>query len=357
MALVLTHAKQSAGWVCEIVGRKNMTILINVALLSIGLFALVKGADVFVEGASGFAARLGIPSLLVGLTIVALGTSAPEAAISIASAAQSTSSMAIAGVFGSNIINTLVILGITALVVEMPVHRTTMRYEIPFVVLITAVLLILGAYDGRLGRGDSLLLLLFLAAYLTYLAFMAKSSAKPNEIAATSEAAAPSEIAAQSESTAADDATPAQPLFKLILLCLAGAAAICVGAQFTVDGATEIARMLGMSERVVGLTIIALGTSLPELVTSLAAARKGKADMAIGNVVGSSIFNVLFVLGVSGVIAPMPFAPELLLDGVVALASVALLWFVCLRNRRLSRVGGVSLLASYAIYLSVILVG
>ena len=328
-----------------------MTVLINLFLLSVGLIALAKGADVFVEGASGLAARLGIPSLVVGLTIVALGTSAPEAAISIASAVQSTSDMAIAGVFGSNIINTLVILGITALVVEVPIRRTTMRYEIPFVVLVTAVLLVLGALDGWLGRVDSLLLLLLLAAYLVYLVLMAKTSASSHESALNEKGEHEIEAAA-----ATDAPTPAKSLPKLVLLCLVGAAAICVGARFTVDGATEIARMLGMSERVVGLTIVALGTSLPELVTSLAAARKGQADIAIGNVVGSSIFNVLFVLGISGVIAPMPFAPELILDGVVSLASVALLWFVCLRSRRLGRVGGASLLASYAIYLFAVLV-
>ena len=337
-----------------------MTLLFNLVLLLMGLFALAKGADVFVEGASGLAARLGIPSLVVGLTIVALGTSAPEAAISIASASQSTSSMAIAGVFGSNIINTLVILGVTALVVEVPVRHTTMRYEIPFVVFVTMVLLVLGVRDGWLGRGDSLFLLLLLTAYLAYLLFIARRSSEPSELSSE-----PGEPALKSRGGNKDEGgasvpgerTPMRSLPKLVLLCLVGAVAICAGAQFTVNGATKIARMLGMSERVVGLTVIALGTSLPELVTSLAAARKGQADIAIGNVVGSSIFNVLFVLGASGVIAPMPFAPELLFDGVVALASVALLWLVCLRNRRLGRVGGVSLLASYAVYLGTVLVG
>lgn len=344
-----------------------MTLLFNLVLLSIGLFALAKGADVFVEGASGLAARLGIPSLVVGLTIVALGTSAPEAAISIASASQSTSSMAIAGVFGSNIINTLVILGVTALVVEVPVRHTTMRYEIPFVVFVTMVLLVLGVRDGWLGRGDSLFLLLLLAAYLAYLVIIARRSSGSSDLPTEPSdlPSEPGEPALKSRGDNKDEGgasvpgerTPMRSLPKLVLLCLVGAVAICAGAQFTVNGATEIARMLGMSERVVGLTVIALGTSLPELVTSLAAARKGQADIAIGNVVGSSIFNVLFVLGVSGVIAPMPFAPELLFDGVVALASVALLWLVCLRNRRLGRVGGVSLLASYAVYLGAVLVG
>lgn len=314
-----------------------MTVtIINIALLLVGLLALAKGADAFVEGAGGLATRLGIPPLVVGLTVVALGTSAPEAAISITSAAQSAEGMAIAGVFGSNIVNTLVILGITALVVEVPMRRTTMRYEIPFVLIMTAALLVLCVHDGQLGRIDSMLLLLLLAGYLVYLVRMVKAPARDK----TGEDGAPKAI---------------KPLTRLVPLCVIGAIGICAGAQLTVDGATHIARALGMSDRVVGLTVIAMGTSLPELVTSLTAARKGQADIAIGNVVGSSIFNVLFVLGVSGVISPLPFASELLFDGVVALAAIALLWFVCLRQSKLGRAGGVTLLACYAIYLGTIL--
>lgn len=311
-------------------------MLINLALLLVGLLALAKGADTFVEGAGGLAARLGIPPLMAGLTVVALGTSAPEAAISITSAVQSAEGMAIAGIFGSNIVNILVILGITALVVEVPMRRTTMRYEIPFVLLVTAVVLALCAHDGQLGRTDSLLLLALFAGYLVYLVRMAKSASK-------------------GEQDVANKPEPSRTLPRLVLLCVAGAAAVYIGAQFTVDGATQIAQSLGMSERVVGLTVVALGISLPELITSLTAARKGQTDIAIGNVVGSSIFNVLFVLGVSGVISPLPFANELLFDGVVALVAIALLWIVCSRNARLGRAGGVSLLACYAIYLGVVL--
>lgn len=311
-------------------------MLINLALLLVGLLALAKGADTFVEGASGLAARLGVSPLMAGLTVVALGTSAPEAAISITSAVQSAEGMAIAGIFGSNIVNILVILGITALVAEVPMRRTTMRYEIPFVLLVTAVVLVLCAHDGQLGRTDSLLLLVLFAGYIVYLVRMAKSTEK-------------------SEGRDANKSEPSRTLSKLVLLCAVGAIAIYIGAQFTVNGATQIAQALGMSERVVGLTVVALGISLPELVTSLTAARKGQTDIAIGNVVGSSIFNVLFVLGVSGVISPLPFASELLFDGVVALVAIALLWIVCSRNARLGRAGGVSLLACYAIYLGVVL--
>lgn len=313
--------------------------IINIVLLLVGLLLLAKGADIFVEGAGQLAARMGIPPLVVGLTIVALGTSAPEAAIAITSAAQSAGDMAIAGVFGSNIVNTLVILGVTALIAEVPMRRSTMRYEVPFVLLVTTALLALGIHDGELGRADSLLLLTLLAGYVMYLVRMARSTDELNEEPAEGESPFK------------------RSLYRLVLLCVAGAASICMGAQFTVDGATAIAQALGMSERVVGLTVVALGTSLPELVTSLAAARKGQADIAIGNVVGSSIFNVLFVLGVSGVIAPMPFARELIFDGMVALAAVTLLLIVCLRSKRLSRAGGVTLLAGYTAYLGTVLAG
>lgn len=320
-------------------------MLISLAFLLIGLLALAKGADTFVEGAGGLATRLGVSPLMAGLTVVALGTSAPEAAISIASATQSSEGMTIAGIFGSNIVNILVILGITALVAEVPMRRTTMRYEIPFILLVTAVVLALCAHDGQLGRADSALLLALFAGYLVYLVRMARSSARGEDHNNNNDN--------NDNGTNKPDAL--RPFSKLVLLCVASATAIYIGAQLTVSGATKIAQMLGMSDRVVGLTVVALGISLPELITSLTAARKGQTDIAIGNVVGSSIFNVLFVLGVSGVIAPLPFAGELLFDGVVALVAIALLWVVCCKNSRLGRVGGASLLSCYAIYLGIVL--
>lgn len=330
-----------------------MSILLSIIPLVAGLVLLVKGADLFVDGSSGLAVKWGIPSLVVGLTVVALGTSAPEAAISITAAARATDTMAIAGVFGSNIVNTLVILGITALVREVPLKRSTLRLDIPFVILVTGILLTLCVHDGSLGRMDAGVLILLLVGYTAYLVRAARRGASgPKDVSGVEEASSNEELAEVNEKN-----TPGfmRGSARLALMCLIGAVGICFGAHLTVDGATGIAQILGLSERVVGLTVVALGTSLPELVTSLSAARKGQTDIAIGNVVGSSVFNVLFVLGVSGLISPIPFAPELLFDGLVSLASIALLWFVCIRTRTLRRGGGVSLLASYAVYLGALL--
>lgn len=312
-----------------------MTGILSVAALLLGFVLLIKGADGFVEGAGGFAARVGIPPLVVGLTIVALGTSAPEAAISIVSATQAADGMTIANVFGSNIVNTLVILGVTAFVAEIPLKRTTLVVELPFVLGITALLLALCLHDGVLGHIDAVVLLALLGAYLYYVVRTARSQG--------------------TDDSPKDEELPVSVL-RLAALVVGGALAIFAGGRLVVDSATELARMAGVSDRVVGLTVVALGTSLPELVTSLSAARRGQTDIAIGNVVGSSILNVLFVLGVSSAIAPVPFGQELLLDGVVSLVSAALLWLVCARTRSLRRPGGLTLLATYAAYLSHVLV-
>lgn len=322
-----------------------MTMLINVVGIILGLALLTKGADLFVDGASGLATKLGIPPLVVGLTIVALGTSAPEAAISIAAATQAAGSITIANVLGSNIVNTLVILGVVALVAKVPVRQTTLRVDIPLVMAATILLLGLCLHDGELGRLDALLLLALLVGYLFYLvktAQKAEPHAEKND-RVDDDAPAP-------ETSKRSTSTPWQ-----VGLSILGAAIICFGADLTVDNALVLAEAWGIPQRVVGLTVIALGTSLPELVTSITAARKGQTDIALGNVVGSSILNLLFVLGVSGVLSPIPFSSELLFDGVVALAAIALVWVLCARNKALGRVGGASLLASYATYVGYLL--
>ena len=310
-----------------------MNAIVSFVGIVVGLALLTKGADLFVDGASGLAAKLGIPPLVVGLTIVALGTSAPEAAIAIAASTQAASSMTIANVFGSNIVNTLVILGVVALVAKVPVQPSTLRVDIPLVIAATALLLGLCLHDGVLGRLDALLLLALLGGYLFYLVKTARNSTEP-----------------------ADDSEVCdKPTWRLLVLCVLGAAAICFGANLTVDNALVVADAWGIPQRIVGLTVIALGTSLPELVTSVTAARKGQTDIALGNVVGSSILNVLFVLGVSGVVSPIPFDAELLFDGIVALAAIALVWTLSVRNKSLGRANGAAMLASYATYMGVLL--
>lgn len=303
-----------------------MHMLIELVLLVVGFAMLIKGADIFVEGAAGIAAKFGIPQLVIGLTIVAMGTSAPEAAVSITAALKGTADITIGNVVGSNIMNILVILGVTAVIVSVAVQQSTVRYEIPFVVLVSVVLLVMGAMDGAIGRIDGVILWLLFIVYLVYLFLMAKHNKEEDE--------------AQADA----------PIWKLMLFVVLGAALIVLGADVSVDAASEIARVIGLSERFIGLTIVALGTSLPELCTSVVAARKGKADLAIGNIVGSNIFNILFVVGTTALIIPVPFNPAFIVDTVVAVGAAVLLWICVLSKKKLTRPGGAVMLLAYAGY-------
>lgn len=307
-------------------------MLIELILLVLGFVMLIKGADIFVEGAAGIAAKFGIPQLVIGLTIVAMGTSAPEAAVSITAAFKGTADITIGNVVGSNIINILVILGVTAVIVAVSVQQSTVRYEIPFVMLVTVVLLVMGAADRTIGRLDGVILWVFFIGYLIYLFIMAKSNKEEEE---------------QQKSV---------PVWKLLVFVVLGIALIILGADVSVDAASEIARMIGLSERFIGLTIVALGTSLPELCTSVVAATRGKADLAIGNIVGSNIFNILFVVGTTALIIPVPFNPAFLIDTAVALGAAALLWVCVLPKKKLTRIGGVLMLAGYAGYFAYLMV-
>ncbi len=331
-----------------------MTVFIHVLALIAGLGLLVKGADLFVDAASQLAERLGVPPLVVGLTVVALGTSAPEAAMAVASAATGANDMALAGVFGSNIVNTLVVLGVTAMVARVRVRRSTLRVEIPLVMGATALLLVLCAHDGQLGRVDALMLLALLTTHLVALVRGVRTQAGKGVAVAADATREKSAAAGPCEGGPAETRCPGGALVVQGLLAVV---AIFVGARLAVGGASELAQLAGVSARVVGLTVVAVGTSLPELVTSLAATRRGQADLAVGNVVGSSLLNVLFVLGASGAIAPMPFSAALLFDGLVSLAAVAVLWAVSVRSRSLGRGGGAVLLGCYGTYLAAVLAG
>lgn len=305
-----------------------MQIVIQLLLLVVGFCLLMKGADWFVEGASGIADKFGIPQLVIGLTIVALGTSLPEAAVSISAALKGSAEITIGNVVGSNILNVLIILGLTSVICEIPVQKSTVKFEIPFVVVVTAMLALLGLFDNTVGRVDGVVLWALMGLYMAYLLKMAKNGTSQG---------------------ATQDAKK-MPVWKMLLMVLAGAVMIVFGSDVTVDAATELATIFGMSERFIGLTIVALGTSLPELVTSVTAALKGKADIAMGNIVGSNIFNILFVVGTTAVITPVVYKPTFLVDSVVAVASVALLLLCVLRKRRLTRLGGAVMLAVYAGY-------
>ena len=305
-------------------------IFLQILLLAVGFAMLVKGADWFVDGTSGVARKLGIPQLVVGLTIVAMGTSAPEAAVSINAALKDNASIAIGNVVGSNILNILIILGITAVITNVAIQKSTLWIEIPYMLAITIVLIVMGL-DGSVSKVDGIILWVLFIAYLTYLYILAKKGKEENE-----------EVK--------------EPTWKLLITAIVGGVIIVWGSDITVDAATTIAQLLGMSERFIGLTIVALGTSLPELVTSVTAAIKGNADIAIGNIVGSNIFNILFILGSASLITPIPYAASFIIDGTIAVAAGALLWISVCRSLELRRSWGVVMLLSYAAYFVYLLV-
>lgn len=297
---------------------------------------LVKGADLFVDSASELAARFKIPQLVIGLTIVAMGTSMPEAAVSISAALKGSADITIGNVVGSNILNILIILGLSAVVTPLAVGRTTIRYEMPFLVGISVLLFIQGL-DGAVGLPDGIVETIFFAAYLLYLLVMAKKQKDRNET--------------DKNGTVLATETKAQrKLWLIILLTFTGLGIVVIGSTVAVDAATAMARILGMSERFIGLTIVALGTSLPELFTSVTAAKKGNTDIAIGNIVGSCIFNILFVVGLSAVVTPVPFASEFRFDSLVAGASALVLLLFCSKDRKLKRWHGTVLMGGYAAY-------
>ena len=308
-----------------------MELVIQIGLLAIGFFMLVKGADYFVDGAAGIATKFGIPQLVVGLTIVAMGTSAPEAAVSITGALHGAADIAIGNVVGSNILNVLIILGITGVITTIAVQKSTLMIEMPFMLAITVLLIILGMSGNELTFFEGVLFWVCFIAYLAYLYVLAKKGTEEESI---------------------ED----RPVWKLILFILAGGAVVVWGANISVDAATAITQAIGISEKFIGLTIVALGTSLPELVASVTAARKGNADIAIGNIVGSNIFNILFVLGTSALITPIPYQATFLIDGMIAVAAGVLLWVATIRKKELNRTWGIIMLLGYAAYFAYLLV-
>ena len=303
-----------------------MKLLLAILLLVIGFVMLIKGADWFVDGAAGIAARFGIPQLVIGLTIVAMGTSAPEAAVSITAATSGNAGITIGNIVGSNILNVLLILGLTAVITTVAVQKSTVKLEMPFMHVITIVLAVLGFTGGEIVLWEGVVLWVLFLVYLGYLFRMAKNG------------------------TDEEEEEELQPLWKQLLMLVVGIVLIVFGSDLTVDNATVIAETLGMDDRLIGLTIVAFGTSLPELVTSVTAARKGKADIAIGNIVGSNVFNILFVVGTTALITPVAFKMGFLIDLSVALAAGLILWFGVMKDQKLKRPVGIVMLAVYAAY-------
>ena len=303
-----------------------MEMILQMVLLALGFLMLVKGADWFVDGASGIAERFGIPQLVVGLTIVAMGTSMPEAAVSINSALKGNAGITIGNIVGSNILNILIILGITAVITTVAVQKSTIWIEIPYMMVITVLLLVLGKSGNQITFSEGVILWVVFLLYLGYLFYCAKKNKE--------------EVVAEE----------AKPMWKLLLATVLGLLLVVWGSDVTVDAATAIARALGISERVIGLTVVALGTSLPELFTSVSAARKGKADIAIGNIVGSNIFNILFVIGTAALICSVPFERKFIIDTIIAVLSGVLLWGGTIKKKELRKPCGILMLLGYAAY-------
>ena len=325
-------------------------ITVAVLFLVIGFVLLVKGADWFVDGAAGIAAKLRIPTLVIGLTIVAFGTSAPELATSIISSSQGDVGIAIGNIFGSNICNVLLILGLSAIFTALPVQKDSRIIDLPVVLGASGLILAFG-WDKEISRLEGGVMAALLVIYTVFLVVKALKN-RPSESA----------IADLNDHETASEEAPAKGFgawyekmkaytWFLVVATVVGLGLVIGGAQLAVDGAKTIAREFKIPENVIGLTVVAIGTSLPELITSVMAAKKGETDIAVGNIIGSNIFNILMVGGISSVVNPLYFDPSFRIDGFIALGAVALLAiFAYARGHKVKRSGGILLLLGAVAY-------
>lgn len=304
-------------------------ILWSVLLLAIGFVLLIKGADFFVEGSSSVAKMLKVPSIIIGLTIVAMGTSLPECAVSITASITNNNALAVSNAVGSNIFNLMVVCGFCALFNPLVVEKNTLKKEFPFSMVCAVLLLACGYIAMELGRADGLILL---AIFVCFLVWMVRSALK-------------------ARAAAGDEEYEVLPVWKCIVFIIGGIIAIKFGGDFVVDGASAIAAKIGLSQNLIGLTIVACGTSLPELVTSVVAARKNELDMALGNVIGSNIFNILFVLGIAASISPIAFIMENVIDIAILIGMSLIVWAFAWTRQKLDKKEGIIMLVMYAVYL------
>ncbi|MDD6490896.1 MAG: calcium/sodium antiporter [Firmicutes bacterium] len=316
----------------------NCSMPLAIIFLAAGFFFLVKGADIFVEGSSSIAKKFHVPSIIIGLTIVAMGTSLPEAAVSVTASLANQNTLAVSNVVGSNIFNLMVVIGMCAVLTPVAVQRETLKRDFPFSVICAILLLILGWLGPmQLGHGDGVILLILFALFLGY---MIKSALQANREGKKS----------GEEAKEAED-MKIMPLPKSLLFIVVGAVGIILGGDVVVNSASNIATRLGMSETLVGLTIVSIGTSLPELVTSVVAARKHEVDMALGNAIGSNIFNILMVLGIAGAISPIAFLMENIIDIVVLLVFSLIVWIFAWTKQKLNKGEGAVMLLLYAAFM------
>ena len=320
----------------------NAPFALVLVCLIIGFVLLIKGADFFVEGSSSVAKRLHVPSIIIGLTIVAMGTSLPETAVSVSASITGNNELAVSNVVGSNIFNLMVVIGVCAMIATVNVAKETIKRDIPFSLICAGLLLLLGILGFgdksgmTLGHFDGVI---FIGAFAGYIFYMIKIALK------ASKEGKKIEIEGGSDE---DIKLISVPLS--ILFIIGGAAAIAVGGDITVDAASRIASDLGMSQTLIGLTIVSIGTSLPELVTSIVAARKNEVDMALGNAIGSNVFNILMVLGIASAISPISIITENIIDLCVLIVFTICVWIFDGTKKKIGRIEGFSMVALYVIY-------
>ncbi|MBQ8927901.1 MAG: calcium/sodium antiporter [Oscillospiraceae bacterium] len=310
-----------------------MAFVLQLLLLVLGFVLLVKGADFFVDGSSSVAKMLKVPSLIIGLTIVAMGTSLPECSVSVSASLHDQNALAISNAVGSNMFNLLVVCGVCSLFCPLAVQRSTLLREYPLSVGVAALLLVFGLTGMSVGRPEGFLLVVLFAAFIVWMVLSALRSRK------------------EAADTAPEEEYKILPVWKCIVFIVGGAAAIIFGGNLVVDSASYIAAFFGLSENLIGLTVVAFGTSLPELVTSAVAARKKEVDMALGNVIGSNLFNILMVLGIAGAISPLAFTMENAVDLIALIAMSILVWVYCWTGKKLVRWQGITMLLIYAGYM------
>ena len=331
-----------------------MDIFWAIVFLVIGFVLLVKGADWFVDGAAGLAAKLRIPQLVIGLTIVAFGTSAPELATSVVSAVKGDVGIAVGNVLGSNIMNILLILGLSAVFTALPVQKDSLKIDLPVLLGASLLIVLFGAFDDEIDRWEGAIMIGIVIAYTLFLVMNALKNRDKQGVALNDHEVVGGEDKEPKKGFNAWYEKMKAYTWFLAVATIVGLGIVVGGAMLAVEGATTIAQELGVPQKVIGLTVVAVGTSLPELITSVTAAKKGETDIAVGNIVGSNIFNVLMVAGLSAVILPLPFSSEgvsFLTDGLIALGSAGLLAVLAyLPKHKVKRWGGIVMLLGFAAY-------
>lgn len=321
-----------------------MELLKAILILVIGFVLLIKGADFFVEGSSSVAKKFHVPAMLIGMTIVAMGTSLPECAVSVTASLANNNSLAVSNVIGSNIFNLMVVCGACALFSPLTIRQDTLKKEFPLSIICAALMLVLGYIGMTLGHIDGII---FLVLFVGYLLWMIQS-AKKARAAVLSD---PGQSGQIEQTEFVEENIAILPTWKSLVFIIGGMIAIKFGGDFVVNGASSIASSMGLSQTLIGLTIVAMGTSLPELVTSLVAAKKGEVDMALGNVIGSDIFNILFVLGIATAISPISFLMENVIDIILLIIMSVIVLAFAWTKQQINRKEGILMLLMYAAYM------